>query len=117
LRNLDAAASRVAQLGAVTGPQWSKLAIASLQARAVLRDPSAKPKELRMTHNNGSRMQNLHPQRHAELGWSWGSYRDGICLTLIADATPANLAEFRAQAKEDGATVIDLRILKGTPHE
>lgn len=38
LVNLDKAASEVARLGAVTGPQWSRLTIASLQSRAAIKE-------------------------------------------------------------------------------
>jgi hypothetical protein len=53
----------------------------------------------------------MTPAEHARLGWSWGSYRDGICLTLVCDMAPADLAEFRAQAEKDGAEVVDLRVI------
>ena len=38
LEHLDKAASEVARRGAETGPQWSKLTIASLKARAALQE-------------------------------------------------------------------------------
>ena len=57
-------------------------------------------------------MHTMTPAEHARLGWSWGTYRDGICLTLSFDMAPADLAEFRAQAKADGADVVNLMGMK-----
>jgi hypothetical protein len=61
-------------------------------------------------------MHRMTPQQHADLGWSWGAYKDGACLSLCAN-DPDMLSDFYADAFRAGAEVINLSQLSARKGE
>lgn len=57
-------------------------------------------------------MHKLTPQEHADMGWTWGAYRDGSCLCLMGIDDDEEVSKFKMQAMMDGADVIYLPPLR-----
>jgi hypothetical protein len=54
----------------------------------------------------------MTPEQHADLGWDFGAYRDGSCLSLTCTKDARDLMDFIKQARNDGASVVDLREIR-----